>query len=168
MRLITQSLVVCLLTAAAAAAQGFSQPVREMEKEARSAVRGVCPIQFNAGYSGLTAAADCTLSDFTQVIGTVVPQGKILVIEDVSAACQKATADKWAALALNATSQDRYLPLVNQATFSSGYQLLLASERIKLYARGGDKVMAYLNLVGPASLNSACTVRFSGHLVSVQ
>ena len=168
MRQMTKTLVVCLLTAAAAAAQGYSQPVREMEKEARSAVRGLCRIQYNAGYAGLVAQADCTLSDLNQTLGTTIPQGKVLVIEDISALCNKAAADKWAGIWLTATGYDKYLALVSQASYPSGTQVLIATTPAKFYGRGGDKVTANINLTGVATMDTTCTVKFAGHLVTVQ
>lgn len=164
---ITQTLVVCLLAASASSAQSYSQPVREMEKEARSAVRGHCHIQYAAGYASLIAQSDCNLFDLNQPIGTTVPQGKVLVVEDISAACNNATADRWAGLWLNGSSYDKYLPLDVQSTFASGYQFVVATTPAKFFVRGGDKLTANINLVGAASLTNVCNVRLAGHLVSV-
>ncbi len=165
---IMQTLAVCLLTAAAASAQGYSQPVREMETEARSAVRGHCHIQYSAGFSSLVAQADCNLFDLNQAIGLTVPQGKVLVVDDISAACNKATADRWAGLWLNGSSYDKFLPLDVQSTFASGYQFVVATTPARFFVRGGDKVTANINLVGTPSMTNVCNVRFAGHLVSVQ
>lgn len=84
-------LILSTAMAVSAFAQGYSQPVREIEKAARSAVRGTCDVSIDAGYSG--NLANCTMADFNQNLGETVPAGKILVIEDINATCSKSNAD---------------------------------------------------------------------------
>lgn len=73
------ALVPCL---AATAYGQYSQPVREVEKEARSAVSFSCPISWPANHLG---AKLCTLTQ-------PIPAGKIFAVRNVSVRCSSRTA----------------------------------------------------------------------------
>jgi len=152
--------------AASAVAQGYSQPVREMEKEARSAVRGACEISIEAGHSG--NSVNCAMADFTQNFGETVPAGKILVIEDIAATCYKSNADLTASLLLRTGNFWKPLPLQLVRTLSNGRQIWISSQQTRLYAKAGENVWASVDASSNVTQSTNCGVRFQGHLVTQQ
>lgn len=151
--------------AAGASAQVYSQPVRDVEKEARSAVRGNCEISVDPGY--VSTLTDCALSDLNQILGSTVPAGKVLVIEDISASCAKSNADLTMTLAFRTGGNFwKHLPLQLVRTLSNGRQAWIASVAARMYAKAGENVWIAIDTGNNASQLTSCGVRFQGHLVN--
>jgi hypothetical protein len=163
-----KNIVMLLLLGAAATtafAQSFSQPVREVEKAARGAVTGQCGAAIQQGNG---AIGDCVLFDQELSLGALVPAGKILVVEDVSASCEKASADTWDGLRLVMPGNSKPLPIERQRTSPAGRDYWLASMPMRAYVKAGRKVTMHMYTVGQASQIAACSVIFTGHLVNAQ
>jgi hypothetical protein len=115
-------LFACAMTAAHA--QSWSQPVREVEKEARSAVRGACSGSILAN-SNVGSGAACSMALANGQSVQAVPAGKHLVVEDVSASCETASDELIAKLSLvvfpppPAVNWRKWIPLANQGTTGS-------------------------------------------------
>lgn len=146
------------------------QPVREVDREARSAVTGGCLIIVPAGQQTNSGAA-CNLTTLqgTQ-LGTAIPAGKILVIEDASANCNKSTADAVTMLALKASGLSsgitRVLPLSTQGTADGINHMVGFTHGRSYFTTNG--VGAFLNVAAPATRSVNCSIRLSGHLVDAQ
>lgn len=75
-----QKLMISAALASAFAVAGpadYSQPVKEVEKEARLAVRGTCYLNWNGTEEG---SRDCLIAE--------VPAGKVLAIRSFSVSCE--------------------------------------------------------------------------------
>ncbi len=167
-------LILFAFAVSAAFAQSWSQPVREVEKEARSAVFGACSglIQPNANVG--SGSCSMTLANGQSV--QAVPAGKHLVVEDVSASCETASDELIAKLSLivfpppPAVNWRKWIPLANQGTTGSisPRTWRTGSVAARFYAPPGSTLGLSL-FSGTATTGiPACDVRFAGHLVNVQ
>lgn len=168
---ILRSLLLLALALPATQAQTWSQPVREVQKEARSAVAGHCNATIAAGYVS-SGYQPCNVKSITGAdLGGAVPAGKVLVVEEVSATCFKAVADGWQALSLTGTgsgfSPSRTIPLAKIGTTSPRDQWV-AFAGGRLYLPANAQIVATLFMGGNATLAASCAVSFSGHLVDAQ
>lgn len=153
-----------------ASAQTWSQPVREVEKEARSAVVGFCSqMEIPAGYSG-SAVITCTYRSIMPGSSSMdrVPVGKTLVIEDISGSCTKSGSDAFSSLRIDAGGRPKQLPLTLRATYGNGAQAWYSSTPLRMYAPPDSSVTASASLTTNAAQLAQCALNFSGHLVSVQ
>lgn len=153
-------------TAMSAFGQAYSQPVRDVEKEARAAVRGVCELSIDPGYGG--NLTDCTMSDLNQSLGATVPAGKILVIEDIAATCSKLNTDTTTYLLLRTGGLWKPVPLQLVRTLSNGRQTWISSQTVRMYAKAGENVWLSMDTGNNATQLTSCGVRFQGHLVNAQ
>ncbi|MEP7365811.1 MAG: hypothetical protein ABI972_21360 [Acidobacteriota bacterium] len=160
-----KSIVIAAAVAGAAFAQGYSNPVREMEKPGRSAVFGQCSTNFDAGYSGFQA--DCLLRNFDQQLGDTVPDGKVLVIEDVSGICTKALADAWGGVSLTTGIHIRQIPPVLLSSFN-GRGLWTVASPVRMYVKAGGKVSLGIALIDNGTQNTNCVIKFAGYFENVQ
>lgn len=165
-----QCVVSFALVLSTASAQTWSQPVREMEKEARSAVTGSCgQIEVPAGFSG-SAIITCTFRSIMpgSIAMNRVPVGRILVIEDISGSCTKAGSDTFSSLRIDAGGRPKQLPLTLRANYGNGAQAWYSSTPLRMYAPPDSAVTASVSLTTNATQMAQCGLNFSGHLVSVQ
>lgn len=154
------------LLAVSASAQTFSQPMREVEKPARSAVHGRCNLQIDPGYVGNMST--CGLFDATQSIGETVPSGKTLVIEDLAASCSKSNQDLTTSILLRHGTMWKPLPLQLVRTLSNGRQVWISSLAARMYVKAGDSVYISVDTGNNATQLTSCGVHFQGHLVNAQ
>jgi hypothetical protein len=168
-------IALALISATAALAQSWSQPVREVEKEARSAVRGACSGSILANSNvGSGAACSITLPDQQSV--QAVPAGKHLVVEDISASCETVSGEIIARLSLGvfppapAVAWHKWIPLASQGTTGSiaPRTWRAASMPARFYAPPGSTLGLNLFSGTPVTAYSSCDVRFAGHLVNAQ
>jgi hypothetical protein len=160
-------IILSTAMAVSACAQGYSQPVREIEKAARSAVRGTCDVSIDPGYSG--NLTNCSMADLNQNLGETVPAGKILVIEDINATCSKSNADLTTVLNFRTGGNSlKPVPLQLVRTLSNGRQTWISSQTARLYVKAGENVWVSLDAGNNATQLTSCGVRFQGHLVNAQ
>lgn len=168
---INKLIAISALGAAAAFAQSWSQPVREIEKEARSAVTGFCSnIDISPGFSG-SGIVQCSF--FSIMPGSPalnqVPAGKILVIEDLSGSCTKPATDSFSQVAFSVAGRSKLVPLILLSTFANGtIQKWIASASVRLYAPPQSTATASVSLNTNTTGLVGCGLNFTGHLVSVQ
>lgn len=130
--------IVCFsLAVSAAFAQSWSQPVREVDKPAKSAVQGTCYVSLSAGDAG--EATDCTLYLLSGNLLPAIPEGKALVIENVSATCEIPVTAPFRAVNIGTNSHKTNIPLVTQGT-NGVYNYLVGAQRVKAYVPAGQKV----------------------------
>ncbi len=98
---------------------------------------------------------------------TAVPAGQVLVIEDVTAGCNKRPSDQITSLSFDA-GVIKNLPLTARATLTNGNVVYSSSQLVKMYVPPLDTVTARLWLSAPATGLATCTVQFSGYLTSAQ
>lgn len=160
-------LSLSFLAVSALSAQSWSQPVREIEKEARSAVRGYCAqimITSGAGTSG-----PCILSP---LIGSgswnTVPAGKILVIEDVNIRCSKHSSDSFAAIRLQPSLYFRDFNLTLRYTGPDQNQVWGGSFPVRMYGKPDSEVTMSLSMSNNVTGLATCRIDFVGHLVNAQ
>ncbi len=165
MQRIFTTLAVCLFAALAAQAQN-PQPVKEMEKEARSAVHVSCNTSIATGYQ--FDWGDCTIYSGIANLGNIVPTGKILVIEDISAGCFKFNTDIWSSFYLIGTGITKHMPLQLVGMNASNGQNWISSLPARLYLGAGEGLRLYTRLQDHAVRNAQCGVRLQGHLVNAQ
>ena len=158
-----------LALTATAVAQTYSQPVREVEKGARSAVRGTCVL--NIYPNSASGQSQCAMWLVTGEAAQAVPAGKHLVVEDLSTYCFTNTGEAYSYLAMsvvppaNGQAWSRYIPLQNQATIN-GKVYRSSSVTSRFYAGPGSTLWIGAYTVNAVSSQSQCTVRFAGHLES--
>lgn len=170
----TNLIALALISATAALAQSWSQPVREVEKEARSAVRGACSGSIQANHNVGSGACSMTLAG--EQLVQAVPAGKHLVVEDVSASCETAGGELIARLSLGvfppapAVGWHKWIPLASQGTTGGIAPRTWRTGSIpaKFYAPPGSTLGLNLFSGTPVTAYSSCDVRFAGHLVNVQ
>lgn len=159
------TLFVCLTAGFSAQAQ-TPQPVKEMEKEARSAVHVSCNTSISTGYQ--FDWGDCTIYSGIANLGQAVPTGKILVIEDISAGCFKFNTDIWSSFYLTGTGITKHMPLQLVGMNASNGQNWISSSPARLYLGAGEGLRLYTRLQDHAVRNAQCGVRLQGHLVNAQ
>lgn len=117
-----RTLILLLLGAAlalSAAAQTYSQPVRDVDSGTRSGAYGYCSLTIPAGFSG-SGLQNCTLGTLTGLnLNGTVPDGKILIIEEAAATCRKNSADDWSRMIISSSHGQRLLPLNLQGASGS-------------------------------------------------
>lgn len=151
-----------ILTAAAAAAT-FGQ------SEARTAVFGLCQQVEVLSGSSAGNTKTCILRPIvgTAQVMTAVPAGQVLVIEDVTAGCNKRPSDQISSLSFDAGVL-KNLPLTARATLSNGNVVYSSSQLVKMHVPPGDTVTARVFLAQQATGLVTCGVQFNGYLASVQ
>lgn len=157
---LTKLIVLAAVLLPAAFGQSWAQPVREMEKEARSAFSGSCPITgpgsrdcyFQAGGSG----------------AMTVPAGKVLVIEDVSGYCNLPSSTDLFVVALRASAPNaggvyrpvHYTRVAQGVTGSVRYQ---ASNTTRIYIPAGMTLRSFTD-----GNFYQCEMYVQGHMVNLQ
>lgn len=166
----TRIALVLAFTLSAASAQQFAQPVRDVEKEARSAVFGYCNPIILAGQTSTANVNNCSLGSVTgaSFSNATVPAGKILVIEEASASCSKGATNTWAFAHLFPANGygRRILPLELQGT-ENGVQRWATFTNGRLYA-ANTQVRSVVQLVDNATALTSCSIYFTGHVVDAQ
>lgn len=165
MQRILTSLAVCLFAAIAAQAQN-PQPVKEMEKAARSAVNVTCNTSIPGGLQA--DFGDCTIRAGAVNHGTVVPTGKTLVIEDISANCVKSNTEIWNGFYLTGGGVYKNIPLQLVGVSPNNRQNWIGSLPTRQYVNAGDSIQLYTRTQERADNPIQCQVRLQGHLVSAQ
>lgn len=151
------------LPLAPALAQTWAQPVREVEKEASSAIVGSCQTFWSTTEGG----ASCTAYN--------VPAGKRLAIRHVSARCYGRSGDSFSMVNLytndptTGTPYESYTHL--QATMNSLAQFPVeraGSTQVFQHAQSGSAVLFFVKFNGNPTVTQspACIMRFSGFLVN--
>ena len=156
---ITKLILASALTVVAALAQTWSQPVREVQKEAYSSMGAYCQIVWGP-YA--PSAQQCTL--------LTVPAAKILAIRQVSVFCTGRTGDVYAKPTLasqpNPTSWTHsFVPLQSQPTNQSAHQIgRMALFPVFQHARPGSSVAFSLKFEGQQTSNFApyCDIAIQG------
>src|SRR4051794_10626415 len=88
----------------------YSQPVRDVDKDARGAMVSTCGVTIGIGDpSAKTTVCSLVLEG---AIVTNVPAGKILVIDDVSASCVLQSGQLMRQLVLGGTVYQKALPML--------------------------------------------------------
>lgn len=128
------------------------QAVREVDREARSAVTGSCLVIVPAGQQ-MNSGATCNLTTLqgTQ-LGTAIPAGKITTL-----------ALRPGGLSAGLT---RILPLSTQGTVNGSNHMVGFTHGRSYHTTNG--VGAFLNVAAPATRSVNCGIRLSGHLVDAQ
>jgi len=153
--------------ALSAAAQTYSQPVRDVDSGARSGAYGYCSVTLAAGFSG-SGLQNCSLGTVTgQNLNGTVPDGKILIIEEASATCRKNSADDWSRLIISSSHGQRLLPLTLQGA-SGSTQAWVAHTTGRLYVAPTRTVRAQLDTIGNTQYSASCTISYTGFLVDAQ
>lgn len=146
---------VCVLAATALPALHAQQPAHLS-----------CSNSISTGYQ--SDWGDCTIRTHTANLGTTVPVGKVLVVEDISASCFKFNSDAWSAFHLTTPEISKNMPLQLFGTNSAGGQNWISSLPARLYVKAGDVLKSYLRLQDHAKNSTQCTVRLQGQLVNAQ
>ena len=167
---------ILTLLVPAAYGQTFAQPVREVDREARAAVRGNCIVSIPIGQS-VSPGSVCPLETVAGVqLGNSVPAGKILVIEDASATCGRGSSDVVVTLGVTRVIQNpgstgnvvtRAIPLVSHGA-ENGVNRLAGFTSGRTYYSAFSRVGALLTTVSPATQAATCVLHLTGHLVDVQ
>jgi hypothetical protein len=150
---------------AAALAQNWAQPVREVDRPAKSAVQGSCYASIAAGESG--KATDCGMYLLSGNLLSAIPDGKALVIEHASATCTVPAAAPFRLLNLGSNSMRTNIPVVTQGT-NGAYNYMVGAQPMRIYIPAGQKVKLGLAYYFPYNAGADCGVQFQGHLESVQ
>ena len=168
--------IILALLVPAAYGQTLAQPVREVDREARAAVRGTCTVSLSVGQS-ISPGALCTLDTLANVqLGNSVPSGTILVIEDASATCGRGSLDVVVSLGVTRVIQNpgstgnlvtRAIPLVSHGT-ENGVNRLASFTSGRTYYAAFSRVGASLILASPATQAATCVLHLTGHLVDAQ
>ncbi len=150
---------------AAAFAQTWAQPVREVEKPAKSAIQGSCYVSIASGEND--NATDCTLYLLSGNLLPAIPEGKALVIEHASATCTIPTAAPFKALNLGSNSMRSNIPVITQGT-NGAYNYMVGAQPMKIYVRAGQKGRAGMGYYFAYGASANCGVQFQGYLESLQ
>lgn len=152
-------LTLTLLFGALAFAQTWSQPVREVERPAKSAVQ----TQATATWSTLDSPVSALLY--------TVPAGKRLVIETVTTACATPATDSLLRvllrLSLNGNQSLQYLSFNYRGTSTNGAKIYESSQSIRFYADSGTQVRGEAYRDSPLTVPQGCTFTFAGYLESI-
>ena len=165
---ILQTTFVLALSLSAAYGQTFAQPVREVDRDARTALHGTCFISVAPGFN--SNGAPCSMTSISGAkLGDSVPSGKILVVEDASATCVKNSGDALGSLFLttNTTEIFRVIPLTIQGT-EDNFNRLAGSTTGRAYYRPSQRVFARMNMTSVIAYFASCAVHLTGHLVDAQ
>lgn len=160
-------LILLALSAPLAFAQGWAQPVREIEKEARNVATGSCvSVNIPSGSSG--NSGPCTL--YVPALGTIakVPADKFLVIEDVQMLCDKRASDAFESVQLRTQYYGRDVPLTLRSTSSAGIQRWRGASVVRMYAPPASSLTLTAFVGGNADFDVQCSAYFQGHLISAQ
>jgi len=153
--------------ALSAAAQTYSQPVRDVDNGARSGVYGYCGLSISAGFSG-SGLQNCTLLTVTGLnLNGTVPDGKILIIEEAAATCRKNSVDAWSRLIISSSHGQRLLPLTVQGA-SGSTQAWVSHTTGRLYVAPNRPVKAQIDMIGNTQHSAYCTISYTGYLVDAQ
>ena len=144
-------------------------PVREVDGFARTSIRGLCLTVVNVGQenSGFDPCALRTTAGAP--LNSLVPDKKILVIEEVSARCTRGSLDAFAEVSVNASGATtlRIIPLTTQGT-AGGVTRDAGFTAGRIYFWAGEEVGNRVTMVAPASQQANCVAVVSGYLVDVQ
>lgn len=144
-------------------AQTYSQPVREVEKEAYSSVYGNCPLFWG---SSEEVSRICPIY--------TVPSDKILAIRQVSVYCSGRSGDNFA---VNLQTQNRgggvyglsYIPLTASASFNPARHPIAKASTIPVFhhAAPGTVVRFFVNFDGQQvnAFPAGCQLNFQGYLL---
>ncbi len=144
-------------------AQTYSQPVREVDKEAYSPVHGNCPL-----FWGSTEEATRICTIYT------VPADKILAVRQVSVYCSGRSGDNFS---VNFQTQSRpggvyglsYVPLTASASFNPARHPIARASTIPVYhhAAPGSVVRFAVNFDGEQvnAWPAGCQLNFQGYLL---
>ncbi len=162
--------VLCTVAASAVMAQSWAQPVREADREAKSAIVGTCgPLRVFASHrtSGMQT---CTMRPVVGGGAAVdrVPGGKVLVIEELATVCTKLSSDSFSMLMFGPTGALKtFVPTyIGAAEF--GRQNYSLNQLTKMYVGPTEQIYGYASTVNNANGEVSCNIRFQGHLVDVQ
>lgn len=146
-------------------AQVWSQPVREMEKPARSAVYGTCYAAIPAG--GNATTTDCSMYLLSGNLLSVVPEGKVLVLESASATCTIPSAAPFRQVNVGWSSHRMNIPAITQGT-NSAYNYMVGTQLLKVYVPAGQTVKFGVAYYSDYNASANCGATLQGHLVSLQ
>jgi hypothetical protein len=158
--IINKLIAISALSAAAAFAQSWSQPVREVQKEAYSSTGAYCQISWGAGKP---AFQQCTL--------LTVPADKILAIRQVSVFCTGRTGDIFARPVLATRMANltpvtySFAPLQSQPTDQTAHQIgRMAQLPVFQHAGPGTSVVFNLYFDGQQTVGAApsCDIAIQG------
>lgn len=154
-----RAIILSLVFGAAAIAQTWSQPVREVDKPARSAVHA----QGTATWSILDEPIAATIY--------TVPASKRLVIETVTSACATPGTETllrvWLRLTLNGVQALHQLDFELKGTTTSGLKIYAGSQQLRLYADAGSVVRGQAVRDRALSIPQGCTFTVAGYLESI-
>lgn len=143
--------------ALSAAAQTYSQPVRDINDPGKNAVTASCYF----GWSNSTGHNSCTVY--------TVPAGKRLIVRDVSVSCTMAAANDIPYASLNQQGGLRtlYMPM-SQIELTDPALRFKTGGRAMFYVAdaGGLSVSAWL--VGQFTVQPSCVATIFGHLAEAQ
>lgn len=161
---IIRTLILAAASIAAAHAQNnWAQPVREVEKEASSAITGSCTMSWYNSEGGRTCQA------------YTVPAGKRLAIRHVSARCYGRSGDGFSMINLRTYDPGSGAPYESYTTLSATLASVaqfpverVGSSQVFQHAQTGTTVDFYATFSGNPTVTHSptCAVRFSGFLVS--
>jgi hypothetical protein len=162
----TNLIALALISVTAALAQSWSQPVREVEKEARLSVSGYCSVGWPLGQGD--SAKSCVVYS--------VPAGKRLAIRYASVHCSGHTGNNFTTATLNSrvnNGQGEIWEYTNLG-FSDdpGYEqyevFRWISQPIFHHASAGKEVTFSVRMTGASDQPSQplCTARIQGFLLS--
>lgn len=158
--------IACFALALSAAfAQSWSQPVREVDRPAKSAIQGTCYVSIAAGEND--NISDCSLYNLSGNLVSAIPDGKALVIENVSATCSIPAAAPFRTLNIGTTSMRTNVPLIQQGT-NSAYNYMVGAQLVKVYIPAGQKARVAMAYQFNYNAAASCGVQFQGYLESVQ
>lgn len=170
---IVRILMLAALALPGAFAQSWSQPVREMEKAARSGAQGTCSVSLPANHN--TGNGTCVLRAQDGSELPSVPAGKVLVVEEASAFCESVAGELIARLSFaysnaQGASYVRYIPLTSQGSTTgvTPRTYRAGSVTTRFYAPAGASLSAHAFSASPVSAYTSCSLSYAGHLVSVQ
>jgi hypothetical protein len=166
---ITRIALFIALSLPAAFAQNV-QPVKDVDNAARNAVWGSCTPIVQTGQQTTFNGDNCTMGGVNGAAypGAVVPNGKILVIEEASATCAKSSTNAFATVQLHPANGlgRRVFEMAIQGT-ENQRQYYSGTTNGRMYIKGTN-VRGNLVLADPAVMNTSCQIYFFGHLVDAQ
>jgi|GEM_PF-2481436 len=162
--------LLATIAASAAMAQSWAQPVRDVDREAKSAVHGTCsPLRVAPSYRS-SAMQTCSIKPILGNAAAVtrVPEGKVLVIEEHSTACTKASSESFSLLMFGPNGALKtYVPtFIGNGDF--GRQNFSQNALTKMYVAPNEPVYGHVSTVNNATAEVNCTIRFQGHFVDLQ
>lgn len=153
MKYVLSILTVGAALAVSAAAQTYSQPVREVNAETRQPVTGYCVIQ----WTNSIGVSSCSLY--------TVPAGKRLAVRDISFRCGTSNTASVALGKLEGAGATQALVLLQQIPDNSTTGRHYAGARpVFLHVNSGN-LMATAWLTQDANETPGCEVTFQGFLV---